>query len=140
LPDGTKVWLNAGSELTFPTVFTGSERRVQLRGEAYFEVAKKVKGEKGKRLPFIVASEGQEVEVLGTHFNIMAYTDEPEVKTTLTEGSVQVSNLKSSISHLLRPGQQSSLKRNGSIAIAEVNTEEAIAWKNGYFMFANENI
>lgn len=133
LPDGTKVWLNAASSLRFPTAFTGKERRVELSGEAYFEVAK-------SGIPFLVNSAGQQIEVLGTHFNVMAYEDEASVKTTLLEGSVKVSNLKSHISHLLRPGQQSSLSRDGSLKVTEVNTEEAAAWKNGYFIFANENI
>src|SRR5690606_13240443 len=133
LPDGTKVWLNAASSLRFPTAFTGKERRVELSGEAYFEVAK-------SGIPFLVNSAGQQIEVLGTHFNVMAYEDEASIKTTLLEGSVKVSNMKSQISHLLRPGQQSSLSRDGSLKVTEVNTEEAAAWKNGYFIFANENI
>ncbi|TZF83162.1 DUF4974 domain-containing protein [Pedobacter sp. BS3] len=162
LPDGTKVWLNAMSSLRFPTSFPGKERIVELTGEAYFEVAKKVEGGKaeGKRVPFIVKANGQQVEVLGTHFNINAYPDEEVIKTTLLEGSVkvsnlkplqknamgQVSNLKSQISNLddgvrLKPGQQSTYNPvSGNIALKNVDTDEAVAWKNGYFLFNDENI
>lgn len=127
LPDGTHVWLNAGSSIRFPVKFTGSHRRVELNGEAYFQVAK------NKRRPFIVSNEGQEVEVLGTHFNINSYKDEDAIKTTLLEGAVKVNNTQ------LRPGQQSVMSQH-TIKVIEANTEEAIAWKNGYFRFDNENI
>jgi transmembrane sensor len=94
LPDGTKVWLNADSKISFPSQFTGDTRKVTLSGEAYFEVAAVMIKEQGAKMPFIVVSNGQEVEVLGTHFNINAYTDEVAVKTTLLEGSVRVSSLR----------------------------------------------
>lgn len=143
LPDGTKVWLNAASSLKFPTTFTGlKERKVELNGEAYFEVAK------NKQQPFKVMSAGadhgkaQETEVLGTHFNIYAYDDEPETKTTLLEGSIRVAalgNVNQKQDVLLFPGQQALLS-DGKIKTSSADMEEAIAWKNGNFMFANEKI
>jgi len=130
LPDGTKVWLNAATTLKFPLSFAGlSQRNVQLNGEAYFEVSK------DKHKPFIVHSERQDVEVLGTHFNINTYADEPLVKTTLLEGSVKVNS-----GSILKPGEQSALDKVGAIKIAKVNLEEAIAWKKGYFEFNDENV
>lgn len=134
LPDGTKVWLNAASSLKYPASFASlKERRVELNGEAYFEVAK------DKNHPFIVKTDKQEVEVLGTHFNINTYADEPAVKTTLLEGLVKVSQLTTHNSQFLKPGQQSVLTDNG-ISVSEVNTEEVIAWKNGYFRFDDEKL
>ncbi len=133
LPDGTRVWLNASSSLYFPARFTGRERNVQLKGEAYFEVAKH------KHMPFIVQVNEMSVKVLGTHFNIMAYEDEPDINTTLLEGAVAVSSL----THvkILKPGQQANLKREtGSIGVKNVNTSEAIAWKNGNFTFTDDSI
>jgi len=131
LSDGTKVWLNAASTLTYPAAFTGKERAVALTGEAYFEVAKNTE------LPFIVKiSDNIRLQVLGTHFNIMAYQDEAEVKTTLLEGSVKV--FKNEASSLLKPGEQASIGKGSGIKVSSVNTEEAVAWKNGYFMFNDE--
>ena len=132
LPDGTNVWLNAASSLRFPAVFAGKERQVQLQGEAYFEVAK------NKDKPFKVAVNGMDVEVLGTHFNVNAYGDEAQIKTTLLEGSVKLHAGKQQ--QLLRPGQQARLGKQASFQVAEVNVEEAVAWKKGYFIFENENI
>jgi len=127
LPDGTKVWLNAASSLSYPVTFTGrGQRVVNLSGEAYFEVFK------NKKHPFIVKSAKQEIKVLGTHFNISAYTNDPVVKTTLLEGSVEV-NAKT----ILKPGEQSSFS-DGQIKVTPVDTEVAVAWKNGDFMFKNE--
>lgn len=131
LPDGTKVWINAGSSLTFPTVFTGSERSVQLKGEAYFEVAH------NQKMPFRVEAGEQVVEVLGTHFNVMAYPDETSVNTTLLEGSVRV--IKGSKSRLIKPGQQSRVD-NGDIEIIAADTQAVTAWKDGYFVFKNEDL
>lgn len=129
LPDGTKIWLNAASSLKYPAVFNGKQRRVELSGEAYFEVAK------DKSHPFIVATDRQEVQVLGTHFNVNSYTDEVATKTTLLEGSVQVSVLGTSNEGLvLKPGQQALLRSN-SLNLYAVDTEETVAWKNGYFQF-----
>ncbi|MBS1577680.1 MAG: FecR family protein [Bacteroidetes bacterium] len=133
LADGTKVWLNAASSLRFPTSFEGKERNVQLTGEAYFEVAK------NKSMPFKVEVGDMGVEVLGTHFNIMGYTDESAIKTTLLEGSVKVT--KGLAFALLRPGQQSELNKSSShIYVAETDVEEAIAWKSGLFQFDSDDI
>jgi len=127
LPDGSKVWLNAASSLRFPTAFTGRERRVEVEGEAYFEVAE------NKAKPFIVSTNGTEIQVLGTHFNVMAYRDETLLKTTLLEGAVKVVGNGSVI---LKPGQQSQLFANSRIkVVSDVNLEEVMAWKNGYFHF-----
>ncbi|TKC58551.1 FecR family protein [Pedobacter hiemivivus] len=134
LPDGSKVWLNAASTLTFPTSFASLKtRKVELIGEAYFEIAK------NKTSPFIVKSAKQEVKVLGTHFNINSYADEQSTTTTLLEGSVNILSLNKAENVILKPGQQSTLNNN-RISIAEINTEEAIAWKNGLFIFNDENI
>jgi transmembrane sensor len=141
LSDGTRVWLNAGSSLKFPATFTGRERRVELQGEAYFEVAKVLKPE---RISFIVTTDKQQVEVLGTHFNINSYIDESNTKTTLLEGSVRVSLLgeKSIANHdiaTLLPNQQSVVNSTG-ILVKQINAEEAVAWKNGYFDFNEEKL
>lgn len=136
LPDGSHVWLNAASKLVYPVRFGKAERKIQLSGEAYFEIAKA--GEKGRNIPFLVESETQTVEVLGTHFNVHAYGDEPQVKTTLLEGSLQVRIPGREDAVILRPGQQAITGKD--IQITEANTEEALAWKNGYFYFADEDI
>jgi ferric-dicitrate binding protein FerR (iron transport regulator) len=134
LPDGTKVWLNAASSLKYPASFASlKERKVELNGEAYFEV------QRDKSRPFIVNSSDQQVKVLGTHFNINSYADEPYTKTTLLEGEVKVS--ASNAQATLQPGQQASLnKKQLALSVAQADIEEAMAWKNGYFMFTNENI
>ncbi|HEY1165048.1 MAG TPA: FecR domain-containing protein [Chitinophaga sp.] len=138
LPDGTKVWLNASSSLKFPTAFNGDERRVEITGEGYFEVAA-VKMKNGRKKSFIVKAGSAEVKVLGTHFNIMAYQDEPLAKTTLLEGAVRVVNGKDSV--LLSPGQQSQLTKEGNIrVVSNVNTGEDLAWMNGYFLFEDADI
>jgi len=134
LPDGTNVWLNAASALRYPTAFTATTRDVQLEGEAYFEVAK------NPDKPFRVMGHGQVVEVLGTHFNISSYRDEPGIKTTLLEGSVRVLNTTLSTVALLKPGQQSNITSGGKIQITNVDPEEFIAWKNGKFIFTDANI
>ena len=126
LPDGTLVWLNAGSSLRYPTAFTGGERRVALSGEAYFEVAKDA------TKPFRVQSGSATTEVLGTHFNVRAYAGEGGVTTTLLEGSVQVSN--KSLAQLLQPGQQARTTEE-TIELSLADGEEAVGWKNGQFVF-----
>lgn len=133
LPDGSSVWLNAASSLTYPISFAkGKKRMVELKGEAYFEVSK------DKDHPFVVKTAKQEVEVLGTSFNINSYADESEVKTTLLEGSVRVMPyLAGQQPDVLKPGEQAILNERG-MNIKEVDAEEAIDWKNGYFMFNNE--
>jgi len=133
LPDGSRVWLDAASSLRFPTAFVGSERRVALTGQAYFEVTKNA------RQPFLVEAAGTTVRVLGTHFNVMAYTDEQRLQTTLLEGSVQVT--KGTAVALLRPGQQATLPTGGQqFQLALANTEAAVAWKNEVFSFADADM
>lgn len=128
LPDGSQVWLNAGSSLRFPTAFAGSERRVELRGEAYFEVAKDA------TKPFRVQSGGTTVEVLGTHFNMKGYSDDEGVTTTLLEGSVRVSN--PSIAQVLRPGQQARTTE-ATIELSLADGAAATGWTKGQFVFHN---
>lgn len=132
LSDGTKVWLNAASSLTYPGRFEGKERRVRITGEAYFEVAHK------KSKPFRVESRGQVIEVLGTHFNVAAYTDEALTKTTLLQGKVKVSNqqIAGRIETILKPGQQLQLSSTTNNIISDPDLEEITAWKDGYFKFS----
>jgi transmembrane sensor len=126
LPDGTLVFLNASSSLDYPVNFKShSKREVVLSGEAYFEVAK------DKKHPFVVISKNQNVEVLGTHFNINSYPEEEAVKTTLLEGSVRVNN------YTLKPSQQSIINKD-QVKILDVNVEDVVAWKNGMFLFDDE--
>lgn len=133
LADGTRVWLNAASSLKFPTAFTGTERHVELTGEAYFEVAK------NKDMPFTVSAGNVRVNVLGTSFNVSAYEDDACNKTTLLEGSVQIVRNNQRLS--LAPGQQAVSEGNDQpVRLKTVNVEDAIAWKNGYFSFKKENI
>ncbi|MFT3846246.1 MAG: FecR family protein [Lacibacter sp.] len=133
LPDGSKVWLNAASSLRFPTAFTGASREVELTGEGYFEI------EKNPARPFHVKVNSMEVEVLGTHFNVMAYGNEKETETTLLEGSVKI-NYKGN-SKMLKPGQQGSLNlTGGNINVASADVDEAVAWKNGLFQFSNADL
>lgn len=145
LPDGTRVWLNAASSLKYPASFDQAKRIVELKGEAYFEVAKRM-DKNGARVPFSVKTDlgtgrNQEVEVLGTHFNINAYRNEKSNKTTLLEGSVKVKNLTSNTWGLLKPNQQSIINASSpSVLIATVDAEEAIAWKDGFFSFNDENL
>lgn len=128
LPDGSEVWLNAASTIKYPTSFPGKERKVDIQGEAYFEIAHNASQ------PFIVNANGMEVKVLGTHFNINAYNDESLLKTSLLEGSISLS--KNGEVVLLTPGQQARLAAAGPIkVINDVDMEEVIAWKNGYFSF-----
>jgi hypothetical protein len=133
LPDGTQVWLNSSSSLSYPTEFTGNSRTVKLTGEAYFEVAK------NKDKPFYVEMNNVQVKVLGTHFNISAYADDNNLTTTLLEGSVQIS--KNGSLALLKPGQQAVIGSNAdAITVSKAQINEAMAWKNGYFMFNDNNI
>lgn len=134
LPDGTKVWLNAASSLRYPTSFSGNERRVELTGEAYFEVAKNA------AQPFFVKTTSQTVEVLGTHFNINSYSDEVSTKTTLLEGSINVTNTSGMPLVKLKPGQQAIGTINGMKVNTAADVEEAVAWKNGKFMFKNTDL
>ncbi|WP_293784699.1 FecR domain-containing protein [uncultured Pedobacter sp.] len=139
LPDGSKVWLNAGSSLKYPTAFAANGRDVTLTGEGYFEVAH-VEGPKG-RMPFSVTviknqTPSEKVEVLGTHFNINAYADEPFINTTLLKGSVKVA-LSDNKMALLKPGQMARLG-NENIKVQQADTEMAVAWKNGEFVFRED--
>lgn len=128
LSDGTKVILNAASSLKYPTVFKGTDRTVELAGEGYFEVAH------NKSKPFKVMSKGQVVEVLGTHFNINSYTDEPNVKTTLIEGRVNVNGI------VIKPNQQAILTASNQIVVKKVDAAYAVAWKDGLFKFDHTDI
>jgi ferric-dicitrate binding protein FerR (iron transport regulator) len=134
LADGTKVWLNAASSLTYPTTFDLHERKVILAGEAYFEVAK------NPDAPFKVVTTNQTVEVLGTHFNVNAYVDEAATTTTLLEGSIRL--LTAASKKVLRPGEQAQTNaNNGNISTTSaVDVSNAIAWKNGVFSFENEDL
>jgi len=133
LADGSKVWLNAASSIRFPTTFTGKERRVEITGEAYFEVAKM------PLLPFRVSVNGMEVEVLGTHFNINAYRDDAVIRTTLLEGRIVLRNGNNSVR--LDPGQQGQSGGDEKISLVKnADTEEAIAWKEGRFLFKRTNV
>lgn len=135
LADGSKVWLNAASTLRYPTSFIGKERKVELTGEGYFEVAKNA------AMPFKVNVDGKgEVEVLGTHFNINSYSEEEFVKTTLVEGKVKVAYAGTEA--MLSPNQQAIFsKRNNSLSIdKDADVNKAIAWKNGFFDFDNYDI
>ena len=130
LDDGTHVWLNSDTRLSYPSVFTGNERRIFLEGEAYFEVAKNADK------PFIVETADQTLTVLGTEFNIYAYAEESKVVTTLIEGSVSVSiNGGEGGTYILTPGQQSALTTGGNYVINHVDVADVIAWKNGFFAF-----
>jgi ferric-dicitrate binding protein FerR (iron transport regulator) len=135
LPDGTKVWLNAASSITYPSAFAGANRNVSITGEAYFEVAKDI------ARPFIVnVNNESEIKVLGTHFNVNAYTDETAARTTLLEGSVNVSVIGPSLtgikSAILKPGEQAVVADNSPLTIDHSpDVEQAVAWKNGRFNF-----
>ncbi len=138
LSDGTNVWLNSASSIQYPNQFDSSAKRiVKLTGEAYFEVSK------NPRQPFIVQCERQEIEVLGTHFNVNSYPDENFVKTTLKEGSVRVLARTGSLSSIresviLKPNQQSAIaKGSNKIQVQEIDVSLATAWKEGYFHFEN---
>jgi transmembrane sensor len=138
LADGTVVTLDAASSITYPVAFDGKQRKVRITGQVYFEVAHNA------AKPFRVEAKGKVVEVLGTEFNMNAYDDEPVIKTTLLKGSVMVSSFGgddagSRDEVVLKPGEQAvSRAGDGLIRVTKVDTEEATAWKNGYFLFTNE--
>ncbi|MDR2269615.1 MAG: DUF4974 domain-containing protein [Sphingobacterium sp.] len=137
LPDKSKIWLNASSSISYPThIARQTERHVTLSGEAYFEVFKDA------RHPFVVDNQGQQVEVLGTSFNIQAYSDDREIKTTLLEGSIKISTVSSGsakVEKILKPNQQATVQ-TGKIAIQDVIADDAIAWKQGFFLFNSERL
>ncbi len=129
LPDGSQVWLNAASSIRYPTAFTGKERRVEITGEAYFEVVH------NSRMPFRVKAGNELVEDLGTSFNVNAYSDEPAQTTTLVAGSVKIGNL------ILKPGEQAAFNTEGKTdLISNANIEDILAWKNGRFRFSSVSI
>ena len=135
LPDGTKVWLNADSKISFPIQFNGAERKILLIGEGYFEVSK------NKARPFIVKTENQTVTVLGTHFNISGYSGDLVTTTTLVEGSVRVSafdQYSGGSSVVLKPNEQSIQNPRGGMQVLKVDVSEALDWKNGDFIFREE--
>jgi len=135
LSDGTKVWLDAASSLTYPIAFTGTQRKVMATGQVYFEVAK------DPAKPFIVEAAGTSVQVLGTHFNINAYEDETTIKTTLLEGLIKIT--RNSKSSMLSPGQQAviNFSESGSIKVnSDVDLDAVMAWKNGLFQFTNADL
>lgn len=133
LPDGSKVWINAASSLTYPTSFLGQTRTVTMTGEAYFEIAPK------KDQPFIVKAGGVDVRVMGTHFNVMDYPDEDHLCATLLEGKVQVSAGKEGST--LIPGQEAVVSGNNvPIKVREADVERAVAWTTGFFEFEEADI
>ncbi len=132
LSDGTQAWLNVASSITYPAFFTGNERKVTITGEVYFEVAH----DNSKR--FLVDANGSEVQVFGTHFNVMAYNDEDYLNTTLLEGSVKV--VRGNASKMLEPGQQAKITSGGAIHISEADVAETMSWKTGEFVFKSYDI
>jgi ferric-dicitrate binding protein FerR (iron transport regulator) len=127
LADGSKVWLNSASSLRFPAVFKGNERKVELEGEGYFEI------QKNARMPFTVSVGQMNVQVLGTHFDIMAYSDESTINTTLLEGAVAV-RAGEQVQRPL-PGQQVALGAGHRMVLRQADIEKTMAWKNGFFEF-----
>ena len=141
LADGSKVWMNAGSSLKYPSSFSGKERLVQLSGEAFFEVAK------NPGIPFRVLIREAEVDVLGTGFNVMAYDDEPVSRTTLVEGAIKIKS--SSQDAILKPGEQAEISylsggafdKSGRIRVTSgVNTDKILAWRKGLLEFENADL
>ena len=136
LPDGSKVWLNAASSIRYPTVFAGKERKVEVTGEAYFEVTKNA------NMPFKVEiNDETEIQVLGTHFNINSYKNEADINTTLLEGSVQV--VSNGEKEVIKPGQQAqvaNLLKHKIKIVSDVNLEKVMAWKNGVFNFEDATL
>ncbi|HEY0608848.1 MAG TPA: FecR domain-containing protein [Chitinophaga sp.] len=133
LPDGSRIWLNAASSITYPLTFGPGERKVAITGEAYLEVAKNA------ARPFKVLVNGMEIVVLGTKFNINAYTNEPVINTTLLEGAVKIN--KGANSCLLKPGEQLQVSSDGSFIVTnEIDTASVVAWKDGMFSFNDEDI
>lgn len=133
LADGTKFWMNSESSITYPTFFEGTERRVKITGEVYFEVSK------NQRQPFYVdMKDGSEIRVLGTHFNVNTNTDNETIAATLLEGSILISNNQRT--QLLKPGQQAVVINNQIQIKNGVDTSQVVAWKNGYFSFNNTSL
>lgn len=140
LPDGTKVWLNAASSITYPVQFAKNMRNVSVTGEVYFEVAHLTGPDHTTRIPFSVQSGDLKIKVLGTHFDVRNYPDENEVKTTLLEGQVSISYGQDMDERRMHPGQQATLNRAkpNSLTFREIDANRAIAWKDGLFDFKDE--
>lgn len=136
LPDGSKVWLNAASSITFPVQATDKERRVKVNGEAYFEVVQ------NKEAPFIVEIGFQEIQVLGTSFNVTAYQDESTITTTLIDGSIKVRRQHVDSAFVLKPGEQAKTAADQTTVEIQklIDTDKAVAWKEGYFYFDENNL
>ena len=133
MADGTKIWLNSESSIYFPVAFNDKERRIEVTGEVYIQVAK------NPSKPFIVSVNGMEVLAMGTEFNINSYKDEDDISTTLVEGTVKVS--KGGINTILKPGQQTKLIRNGQFTPpASINIDEITGWRNGWFHFESADL
>jgi len=133
LADGTRIWVNSETRLFVPSQFTGSERRVKLSGEAYFEVAE------NRNMPFLVELDGQVIEVLGTAFNVRAYNNSEFIETTLAEGKISLT--AGGKSYILYPGDQAMyFKKSGEVTLEKVDPEIFSAWKDGRFEFQNENL
>lgn len=133
LPDGSQVWLNAASSLHYPTRFPDGERKVELSGEAYFDIVK------DDRKPFTVVAGKQTIAVLGTAFNVKAYTDEPYIKTTLIEGRIKLASPDGNNTSILKPGEQAILDGN-RLQVKAVDTREDVAWKSDLFYFSNTDL
>jgi len=133
LSDGSRIWLNAGSSVTYPVAFVGKNRKVEIDGEAYFEVSPDAS------MPFIVTKGIMEIQVLGTHFNVNAYEDEPDIKVTLLEGAVKVGNSVATVN--MHPGEQARIAPHLPPRTAnDVNLEQVMAWKNGLFSFEGADL
>ncbi|SEW30280.1 FecR family protein [Chitinophaga arvensicola] len=133
LPDGTRVYLNAASSLRYPTSFTKDQRKVELTGEAYFEVIKDADK------PFLVITGKQSLSVLGTSFNVKAYTDEPYTRTTLVEGSIKIDPKNGSAARILQPGEQATVE-GSKIIVKRTDVKEDISWMSDMFYFSNTDL
>lgn len=135
LADGSRVWLNTASSLRYPTAFSGNERKVEITGEAYLEIAH------NPAMPFIVSKDNISIKVLGTHFNVSAYDDESTMDVTLLEGSVSISAKGEQQPKVIKPGEQAAINKDGSLQITKsVDLDEVMAWKNGIFSFKGTKI
>lgn len=136
LEDGSEVWLNSASQLVYPEHFASAERRVKVKGEAYFKVAK------DSERPFYVETDGQLVRVYGTQFNVRSYNEDSDVKTTLVEGSIALSKMSGNGGEvLLTPGHQSSFKKSSEVlSVHSVDTDVVTCWRNGKFVFENQDL
>lgn len=139
LSDGSKVWLNSGSTLRFPQLFSAQQREIELTGEAFFQIKKRA-DQSGRRIPFIVHTPRQQIEVLGTAFNVKAYTDETSETATLVEGSVRVTNKSGSMEKMLSPGFSSVVQPGGHLSVSKADLEEVSGWRTDAFVFNEASI